>query len=105
MALSIFCQHELEVLNEPQKSDITRALHWLGSLFFLCCSRKKKSKKLQCNGKETLFSIQVKVWKSLVISLGLIFITAEMGALTGVAGQSKQSAFSFYVLTKHVYQN
>lgn len=28
-----------------------------------------------------------------------------MGALTGVAGQSKQSAFSFYVLTKHVYQN
>lgn len=104
MVLSIFCQHGLEVLNEPQKSDITRALHWLGSLF-LCCSRKKKLKKLQCNGKETLFSIQVKVWKSLVISLGLIFITAEMGALTGVAGQSKQSAFSFYVLTKHVYQN
>lgn len=67
--------------------------------------KKKKSKKLQCNGKETLFSIQVKVWKSLVISLDLIFITAEMGALTGVGGQSKQSAFSFYVLTKHVYQN
>lgn len=77
----------------------------VGSLFFLCCSRKKKSRKLQCNGKETLFSIQVKVWKSLVISQGLIFITAEMGALTGVAGQSKQSAFSFYVLIKHVYQN
>lgn len=67
--------------------------------------KQKKSKKLQCNGKETLFSIQVKVWKSLVISLGLIFITAEIGALTGVAGQSKQSAFPFYVLTKHVYQN
>lgn len=76
----------------------------VGSLFLSCCSRKK-SKKLQRKIKEMLFSIHVKVWKSLVISLGLVFITAEMGALTGVTGQSKHSAFSFYVLTKHGYQN
>lgn len=101
MALSIFCQHELEALNEQ----ILQGLLIGRIIILFVLFKKKKSKKLQCNGKETLFSIQVKVWKSLVISQGLIFITAEMGALTGVAGQSKQSAFSFYVLIKHVYQN
>lgn len=98
MAFSIFCQQEREV----QKSDIQGL--FIGRIIILfVLFKQKKLKKLQCNGEEILFSIQVDVSKSLVISLGLIFITTEMGALTGVAGQSKQSAVPFYVLTKHVY--